>query len=126
MPRRDGYAQDYFTLRSTYFQGRPPASVNMHWRRFAISSIPLDDPKAFEQWLMDRWREKDKLLEEFYATGSFPAAKDVSKGPGADQSRYYETEVKLGHWFEIVQIFVVLMTLALLSNVAAKIFEMFF
>ncbi|KAF8533795.1 hypothetical protein BDD12DRAFT_863490, partial [Trichophaea hybrida] len=33
----------YFTLYSTFFQGRPPKSVNMHWRRFAVKDIPLTD-----------------------------------------------------------------------------------
>jgi len=43
----------------------------MYWRRFAMSSIPLTDAKEFEQWLLDRWREKDSLLEQWYDTGRF-------------------------------------------------------
>lgn len=114
-------APDYFTLRSTYFQGRPPKSVNMHWRRFAISSIPVKDPQAFDEWVVARWREKDELLETFYNTGRFPAdpAQRDSKDGG-----YIETEVKLKNWAEIGQIFVVLAAIALVANVFAKLWTM--
>ena len=113
---KEGYAPDYFTLRSTYLQGRPPKSVNMHWRRFATSSIPTKDPKAFETWVLDRWKEKDALLEQFYNTGRFPS--DETK------DGYIETEVRLQSWLEVGQIFVVLGALALVANVLAKLWEM--
>ena len=90
----------------------------MHWRRFAISSIPIESPKEFEAWLMARWREKDALLEEYHATGSFPAAKSTKN--------CLETQVKLRSQLEIVQIFMVLVTLALLLNVMEKLYKMFF
>ena len=125
MFRPKGYAADYFTLRSTYFQGRPPASVNMHWRRFAISSIPTDDPEAFQKWLLDRWREKDKLLEAYYTTGRFPAATSRGAGKALSERTYVETQVKLRSPIEILQIFMVLLTLALLANVVEKLFRMF-
>jgi lysocardiolipin and lysophospholipid acyltransferase len=113
-------APDYFTLRSTYFQGRPPKSVNMHWRRFAVSSIPINDPVAFEQWVLARWKEKDELLETFYNTGRFPA--DIDQKAGG----YIETEVRLKSRLEIGQIFVVLATLALICNVVGKLWTMMF
>ncbi len=47
----------------------------MHWRRFKISSIPVDNPKAFDVWLRNRWTEKDHYLEHFARTGTFPADK---------------------------------------------------
>ncbi len=92
----------------------------MYWRRFAISSIPLRDTKAFETWLLDRWKEKDALLEQFYDTGRFPAdgsSKDVKGG-------YIETEVKLRNWLEVGQIFVVLGAMAMVANVLAKLWDM--
>jgi lysocardiolipin and lysophospholipid acyltransferase len=114
-------APDYFTLRSTYFQGRPPKSVNMHWRRFAVSSIPVKDPQEFEQWIVARWREKDELLDTFYDTGRFP-----TEPSGSTDGGYIETEVKLKSWAEIGQIFVVPLTLALLANIVAKLWTMMF
>ncbi|GAB7363571.1 hypothetical protein MBLNU230_g4142t1 [Neophaeotheca triangularis] len=67
------YAAETYTLRSTYFQGRNPASVSMHWRRFRIADMPLHDADDFHQWLLRRWREKDELLEAFMDTGRFTA-----------------------------------------------------
>ncbi|KAI9741809.1 MAG: hypothetical protein M1834_000195 [Cirrosporium novae-zelandiae] len=126
-----GFAQDYFTLRSTYFQGRPPKSVNMYWRRFAIADIPVDDHDAFDLWLRERWVEKDALLEHYVQNGRFPADEGhdsdgkalgskskVIKGAG-----YIETEVKLSHWSETGQIFVVLGALALLINIGTKVYN---
>ena len=93
--RKGGYAQDYFTLRSTYFQGRPPKSVNMYWRRFAISDIPVDDHDAFDAWLMQRWREKDELLDGYLKTGVFPTDEaQTAEGSGAENG-FINTEVKI-------------------------------
>ena len=144
----DDYAQDFFTIRSTYFQGRAPASVNMYWRRFAIAEIPLGDVKEFETWLMARWREKDALLEQYYRTGRFPAiqpVRDKDDGHSAQNSvatntkgsfsaqngaairkAYIETEVRMNSLLEIGQIFVVLAAFALVVNVLVKLVEMFF
>ncbi|KAF2843033.1 acyltransferase-domain-containing protein, partial [Patellaria atrata CBS 101060] len=110
------FGQDIFTLRSSFFEGRPPKSVNMHWRRFSISSIPLDNPKAFEVWLRNRWREKDHLLEIFTHTGRFPSEEPLSlkedmngNGNGAPgkirMAKYIETQVKSRSWEEFLSIF---------------------
>ena len=93
----------------------------MHWRRFAVSSIPVNDPAAFEQWVLARWREKDELLEIFYDTGRFPAA---SPGQDGKDGGYIETEVRLGSWAEIGQIYVVLAAVALVCNVLTKLWTM--
>lgn len=116
--RKGGYAQDIFTLRSTFFQGRPPKSVNMYWRRFAMSSIPIHDAKAFEAWVMDRWKEKEKILEQYQQMGRFPA--DVLSQSGAEDG-YIETEVKLKNWYEIGQIFVVLACVGLFACIVVKL-----
>ena len=92
----------------------------MYWRRFAVSTIPLKDTKAFESWLLDRWKEKDALLEGFYDTGRFPA--DISTRGGGGE--YIETEVKLRSWLEVGQIFVVLGAMAMVANVLAKLWDM--
>ncbi|KAL8829695.1 MAG: hypothetical protein Q9170_006058 [Blastenia crenularia] len=121
---RGAYGQDIFTLRSTYFQGRPAKSVNMYWRRFPISSIPLptssnpspSETEAFNKWLLNRWQEKEALLEQYAQNGRFPADEghDSEGAPGVGMVKgagFIETEVKLGRWWEILQIFSVLGTL---------------
>lgn len=106
--RSSQYAQDIFTVQASYLGGRPPVSVNMHWRRFRIDSIPIDDPAAFDIWLRDRWTEKDKLLGIYYRTGRFPADKGIDKTPDGKVRQgagYIETEVKSVRWYEFLQIF---------------------
>lgn len=100
----------------------------MYWRRFAMSSIPLDDPEKFDLWLREKWTEKDALLEQYVATGRFPESKDLG-GDGSDaeaskqdsQSGFIETEVETAHWWEFLQIFMVLGAFGLVANILAKI-----
>ncbi|MCJ1358928.1 MAG: hypothetical protein MMC33_008928 [Icmadophila ericetorum] len=105
---RGQFAQDIFTLRESYLEGRPPKSVNMYWRRFHVSTIPLDDPQAFDLWLRTRWTEKDALIEHYYRHGLFPADTGVDKAPDGTTRRgagHIETEVKALRWYEFLQIF---------------------
>ena len=98
----------------------------MYWRRFAVSSIPLNDAKEFEAWLLARWREKDELLEQWYNTGRFPsdiASADESKG--VSKAGFIETEITLGNWLEIGQIFIFVATLALVVNVILNFVALF-
>ena len=96
----------------------------MYWRRFKISEIPYEDHHAFDAWVLDRWKEKDELLEGFYNSGRFPADEQVDGNFGA-KAGYIETEVKLGSWLEVGQIFAVLAMLAMVANVLTKLWEMF-
>lgn len=99
-----------------------------------MSTIPLDDPKAFEAWLKDRWDEKERLLEHYMQNGCFPAGpRYESNGEPANGAAdgkvfkgvgHIETEVKLARWFEIGQIFVVLASFAMLANVLSKIWNL--
>lgn len=86
-----------------------------------MSNIPLDDPKEFDTWLRQRWEEKDLLLEYFSQNGRFPAddAATAEKTKG-----YIETEVRLVKWYEVGQIFVVPLTVALLINVFTKVAQL--
>ncbi len=52
-----------------YSLGYAPV-VHLHVRRFAMDRLP-EDHEALSAWLMERWREKDALLERFYTEGSF-------------------------------------------------------
>ena len=128
---RGQFAQDLFTLRSTFLEGRPPKSVNMYWRRIKMSTIPLDDPEEFQQWLICRWREKDGYLERYVNYGRFsadPGISTVDKSPDTPALKsagIIETEVKLVHWGEIGQIFGVLLVAALISKCGADIWNWF-
>lgn len=123
--RRGEFGQDLFTLRSMYLQGRPPPSVNMYWRRFAVKDIPLDDAEKFELWLRERWYEKDSFIEHFLVTGRFPAAKEATNGvpAGKGNDDFIETEVKLNNILEVGNIFVVLASAALVANLLAKVWN---
>ncbi|KAI5820489.1 acyltransferase-domain-containing protein [Pyronema omphalodes] len=139
--RRGEFGQDYFTLYSTFFQGRPPKSVNMHWRRFAVKDIPIEDPAEFEVWLRQRWIEKDELLDYYTDNGCFPEddsvkeesncevtglhQRGVSKGTKATGGDNWKgpivTEVRISRWTDVAGIFTVVATVALLANVWYKI-----
>jgi len=105
------YGQDIFTLKSSFFEGRPPKSVNMFWRRFKIADIPYEDDEAFSRWLVNRWREKDYMLEYYYKFGNFPAgdpskaflAAEGKKKP--NHAKAISTSVKGGGWDEFLSIF---------------------
>lgn len=126
------FGQDIFTLRSSFFEGRPPKSVNMHWRRFRIDSIPIQNTKAFEVWLRNRWREKDYMLEYFNRHNRFPAEefwKDhLDMGDRSSQSQSIrtvprpavniETQVKSGNWNEFVKIFAPITSIMMALSVA--------
>lgn len=99
--RRGKFGEDYYTLRSMYFQGQPPPSVNMYWRRFAVKDIPLDNQETFDLWLRERWYEKDGFMEEYLTTGRFPASAEATSQIKADENAYIETEVKLAHWWDM-------------------------
>lgn len=73
----------------------------MHWRRFAVSSIPLDTLASFDAWLQVRWLEKEKLLEHHTKTGNFPSSLDLGAQRGGGKQSVITTSVKLGSWMEI-------------------------
>lgn len=118
----NGYAQDYFSLRSTFLQGRPPKSVNFHWRRFAVADIPLDGPESFQTWIEARWREKDAMLDQYKNTGRFPADTDTED---AKTPAYIETDVRLKSWTELLQPYVIPLTVFLLFNIVRRFWKQF-
>lgn len=88
----------------------------MYWRRFPISSIPLDNAKNFETWLRARWVEKDELLEGYLRTGRFPADRGIDimrNGTNRKGSGYIETEIKPNRWYEFLQVFAPISVIAL-------------
>ncbi|KAF2397281.1 acyltransferase-domain-containing protein [Trichodelitschia bisporula] len=101
------YGQDIFTLRSSMFEGRPPKSVNMHFRRFRISSIPIDNDDAFALWLRNRWREKDYMLEHFARHNKFPSDSLwlTKPNPKPCPARVIETDIRPNRMEEFLAIF---------------------
>ena len=97
----------------------------MHWRRFRIADIPIDDDKAFGDWVLARWREKDDLLQYFVENQRFPADEGVTPNVNGGQplkgAGWIETEVRPSHWFEWVKVFVPAAALALVVNVIVKL-----
>lgn len=45
--------------------------AHLHVRRFPIDALPAD-PAELAGWLVERFAEKDRLLERFYREGRFP------------------------------------------------------
>ncbi|TKA69736.1 hypothetical protein B0A55_05274 [Friedmanniomyces simplex] len=105
------YGQDIYTLKSSFFEGRPPKSVNMYWRRFRIADIPVENDGVFSRWLTNRWREKDYILEYYQKFGQFPACDAVSAMQAVEgkkepqHAKMISTEVKGGGWDEFLSIF---------------------
>ncbi|CAK4017805.1 related to 1-acyl-sn-glycerol-3-phosphate acyltransferase gamma [Lecanosticta acicola] len=125
-----GYGAELFTLRSVYFQGRPPKSVNMHWRRFRIKDLPLDDKEKMYEWIVARWREKDELLDSFMKTGKFPADKsavEIEGGPtDSFKTPYVNTEVRPRAPWEIFQIFAPVAAATMVGRVLVQLSDRIF
>lgn len=107
----------------------------MYWRRFPVSSIPIDDPQQFELWLRQRWLEKEHFLEHYVHDGRFPAdeghdsegeraAGENGGAEGIHGAGFIETEVKLARWYEIGQIFVFLLLYALAAYILTKVWNL--
>lgn len=118
---RGRFGEEFFNLSSTYFQGRPPRSVNFYWRRFRVDAIPLHDAAEFDAWLRERWYEKDDLLEVYLETGRFPPLTDAATSGKRVDDGFVETEVRTRFWWEILQIFSVLGVTAMLLSLVVRI-----
>ncbi|QIW98424.1 hypothetical protein AMS68_003942 [Peltaster fructicola] len=122
-----GYGSEIFTLRSVYFQGRPPKSVNMHWRRYRVADLPLDDHDKMFDWIMARWREKDEIIEHFMREGKFPgevSAVDIEGGPQDEfKTPYISTQVESRYTLEFAQILLPLATAALVGRVLVQLVD---
>lgn len=47
-------------------------TAHIHVRRFPMAELP-EEPEELNRWLIDRYREKDALLEEFFVNKAFPS-----------------------------------------------------
>ncbi|OWB75003.1 hypothetical protein B5S31_g4847 [[Candida] boidinii] len=108
------FAQDIFTLNNIYLFGKGPKEVHMHIRSFDIKKIPgiisIDNESIsedelnknmnlFQDWLFERWQEKDQLLIDFYKNSKFIDNK-INK-----IKNKYESELKLNSIFEIIAVY---------------------
>ncbi|KIK04274.1 hypothetical protein K443DRAFT_93492 [Laccaria amethystina LaAM-08-1] len=112
-----GYGQNYYTLRSIFFDGVPPPEIHMHLRTFDVTQsipvgnletsrtnssveadIPAEEKEKFDLWLRKLWREKDESMDRFYETGFFDTS-SASKGLKV------EIPLKLGRKREILDAF---------------------
>ena len=104
----------------------------MYWRRISTSEVPIEDPKAFEAWIIGQWRVKEEQIEYYYQNGHFPAdggennvtTSDGRFYQGGNGDGYIETEVKLGSLWEISHIFLFLLSLGILAFFLAKLYNL--
>lgn len=119
---RGGYGEDCFSLSGTYFEGRAPKSVNFHWRRFKVADIPLESAEVFDEWLRERWYEKDAMMEQYLSTGRLPASPHATED---GQPEYIETEVRTRYPWEILKIFSVLSTVYFVYRLGVRFYTRF-
>lgn len=84
-----------------------PPSIHVHLRQFPLFLIPLGDSEgegtdaekaAFDDWLRERWGEKDELLDRFVQTGSFDDGGKVEAKKGDGSVRF---PLELRRWYEV-------------------------
>lgn len=63
-----GYDQDYCYQAPDFVTGNFPKEIHFNIKRYNISEMPLDNTKL-EQWLCQRWSEKEDRLSKFYMNG---------------------------------------------------------
>ncbi|OLY85297.1 putative acyltransferase [Smittium mucronatum] len=69
----DEFAEDIYTMKNVFYNEGYPRKVHINIRRFLISEIPLEDESVFSTWLIDRFMEKDSMLDYYYKNGNFHA-----------------------------------------------------
>ncbi|EMG45703.1 CST26 2-acyl-1-lysophosphatidylinositol acyltransferase [Candida maltosa Xu316] len=87
----DEYGELVFSLKRYYLKGYGPPKINYYIKGWKLKDIPLgkdvediddvseEDLAKFETWLMDVWYEKDRLMSNFYATGTWGESKNETK-----------------------------------------------
>lgn len=77
-----GHVDGVYDLTIGYLDGVPTLwqwikgyvrRVHLNVRRYAMDAMPQDED-GLSTWLIERFREKDRLLDSFYANGVFPGA----------------------------------------------------
>ncbi|KAG2601204.1 hypothetical protein PVAP13_5KG573200 [Panicum virgatum] len=92
--------------------GVDPSEVHIHIRTVQLSDIPTSEDEITE-WMIERFRQKDKLLSDFLAKGHFP-----DEGTEGDLS----TPKCLANFFTIVGLTGICLYLTLCSSVWFKVY----
>lgn len=117
---------------SVYMQGVPPPFVHIHLSILDASKLPVgalsrssggatgstagpgdateEEKVVFDEWVRNRWRQKDDLLDRFYADGDFVGgahARAVAAGTSASgqSNEFAEIPVRLRSNWEFLGLF---------------------
>lgn len=63
--------ETHFTLGRLFRDAFAPPQIHVNAAYIALAEIPLGSQDDFTEWLAGRFERKDRLLEQFYATGRF-------------------------------------------------------
>ncbi|KDE03018.1 hypothetical protein MVLG_06450 [Microbotryum lychnidis-dioicae p1A1 Lamole] len=110
LPTPQGFSptwpEDFYSL-GIWFHGVPPPAIHLHIRVFEVSKIPLgaagkveeeeENRKRFDEWLRERWGEKDELMKKFVKEGSFTGTKEEEMGKRT-KSVEWPVEVRYSFW----------------------------
>lgn len=64
----EGKPLDLFQIAAGY---REPCATHVHYRLFDVKDLP-QDAEDCKTWMYNLYAEKDRMLEQYYQTGSFP------------------------------------------------------
>lgn len=115
--RKPLFPSEYYSLPSIFLSKVPPPEIHFHFRSFKLNEIPLGDlsfepsgnerqvtgqlgmgdgteeeRRRFDEWLLERWREKDDLLRKFNETGSFVEEPHPSRSRRSHEGREEDEE----------------------------------
>ncbi|CEP16595.1 hypothetical protein [Parasitella parasitica] len=64
--------EQVYTIQSIFFFNFYPKQIHVYVRRFRVDSLPLQNETEFNQWNIERWKEKDEFMDYFYKNQAFP------------------------------------------------------
>lgn len=114
--------EQVYTIQSVFFFNFFPKQVHVYVRRFKVNSIPIENETEFNNWNLERWKEKDELMDHFYKKGKFP-----NNSSSSDTDRVIDIPIQLNNslldlaqiWVFIVPYLLVLKKLLFFKDVSA-------
>lgn len=64
--KRHEYAQDIYTMKRVFLEGISPRCIDIHITVVKVEDIPMGNIDEFSDWLFQRWKVKDDLMESYY------------------------------------------------------------
>ena len=99
-----GYPERPLDMQTIIGSYRKPCNTILYYRKYDIRDVPADETEQLTQWLYDRFVEKEKMLDYFYANGTFPVVPEHDRG-----SKTYHSTPQLQEfstlWFVSIQLF---------------------